>query len=228
MPRQKQAATFNPNLDGAAIPTELAGSVTGSATVTKVAGGVALTLDATSEAQVATLDMGDVLNFDIDDLQSVEITASLDAVPAANVEVGFGVCSAQNDVLDSIAEGAFFKLDAASLAIKAETDDGTTNVDDLATGHTLVAGTKTKFRLNFRDGVNHVVGGNSTAGKSAVQLAIDNGQGNLRPVDLNGTRLDMSAYSAGLQVFAQIAKTSGTVTGVLTIHSICVKYLKES
>lgn len=230
MARIKQAAEFRPNLDGAAIPTELTSSVTGAGppTVTKVAGGIELALEATSEAQVATLNMGDVLNFDIDDITAVEVIASIDAAPAANVEVGFGVCTAQNDVLDDLAAAAMFKLDAASLAIKAETDDGTTDVDDLACGQSMVAGVKHKFRLNFRDGIHSVVGGNSAAGKAAIQLAVDNAQGNLMPVNLNGTRLDMSAHTTGLQFFAQIAKTSGTVVGTLTIHSICVEYLKES
>jgi len=230
MARTKQAVEYRELMVGAAIPTSLATATTetgGSPTVTKAADHVALTLDNTNEAQAAVLYMGDKLCFDIDDLQAVEFIVELDATPGTAVSVGIGVCSAQNDTLDSITEGAFFRLDAGSLAIKVETDDGTNNKDDVATGFTLTAATKTKLRLNFRDGIKANIGSNSTGGKSAIQCAIDNGQGQLRPVNLNGTQLDMSNYSAGLQVFAQIAKASGTATGTLKVYSVKVDHLKD-
>lgn len=228
MSRQKQPVTTELILNGAALPPQLTSTTTetgGSPAVTQGNGSVALTLDATSEPQAAVLYQGDKLAFDIDDLQSVEIVAELDAEPGAEVSVGLGVCSAQNDTLDSIAEGAFFRLDAGSLAVKIETDDGTTDKDDVETGVTLTAATPTKFRINFRDGIQHRVGANSLGGKAAVQFALDNAQGNLRPVNLNGTIMDMSAYSGRLQLFAQIAKASGTAAGTLTIHSIKVEHL---
>ena len=82
-------------------------SAAGSPTVQSVSGGpMELTLDATNEVQNICLYMGDILPFDIDDLIRVEFLAKLSAGLAAQIMGMFGVISARNDTLDTIAEAA--------------------------------------------------------------------------------------------------------------------------
>lgn len=177
-----------------------------SGTPTYVKGGIGgeavLTLASTSEVENVCLHHGDDLNFDIDNLLSVEMrvktVAALD--PATTIVVGMG--SARADDPDAVAANAFFKL-AGSNAIVVETDDGTNDNDDVATGQSLVA-TYRKLVISF------------AAGTSDVRFFVDGAR------VAASTTFDMSGYTAGLQPIFQIQKTADTNTDSLSIDYIKV------
>lgn len=195
----------------------------GSPSVASVSGGsMDLALDATSEVQSATLYQGDILPFDIDDLIRVSFLAKISAALDSSVTAVIGLASAQNADPDAITEAAFFKL-AGSNSLLCETDDGTTNNDDIATGTTLAA-TYKRLVIDFKTGVHSQDPPSlSLGGKSNVLFSVDNGNGSLRRVARN-QRFDMSAYAGNLQLLAQIQKTSGTATGTLSILEAEVEY----
>jgi hypothetical protein len=121
-----------------------------------------LKLASTNEVENVCLHFGDSLDFDIDDLQRVEMRVKLDAVLTTGTELVFGVGSARNDTTDSVAANAWFKMVGASstTAVYVETDDGSVDDDDNDTGETLGTSFK-RFVIDF------------TGGKSDVKFYID-------------------------------------------------------
>lgn len=195
----------------------------GSPTVAPSKDGVVLTIDATSEAQAANLLQGDVLLFDIDDLIRLEgqVKLSTDSL-GSGVEVVFGLAGAYNATLDTIAQSAWFKL-AGSNSVVVETDDGTTDNDDVATGFTI--GTEfRKFAIDFSVGVHsQAPPAASAGGKASVRFFLENSQGQLMPVATN-TNFSMAAYAGGLQLFARVGKASGTDAAAMTIKNLIPEY----
>ena len=166
-----------------------------------------LKLTSTNEVQNVALHFGDSLDFDIDDIQRVEMRVELDVAFTSGSELCFGVGSARNDTTDSVAANAWFKMVGATstTAVVVETDDGVRDNDDVATGQTL--GTTFKeFVIDF------------TGGKNNVKFYIDGQR------VAASTTFDMSGYSAGLQPIVQIQKAANTnVNGVVIdyINVVC-------
>lgn len=178
-------------------PTYTVGGINGEAT---------LAFDSQAEAQNVCLFQSDVLNWDIDLLQSIEmrvkVTAAVAGVLDSATSVAFGLASARNDAIDSIAAHASFRA-IGSNAIVVETDDAVTDLDDKATGASFVSGTYKKFYVDF------------TGGKSNVKFYIDG----VRVAA--ATTFDMSGYTAGLQPYVQLQKTSDA-----NVDSVTVDYVK--
>jgi hypothetical protein len=198
-------------------------SSAGSPTVQGVSGGgLALTLAATSEVENICLYMGDVLPYDIDDLVRVEFIAKCTASLDASIIATFGLGSARADDTDSIATNAMFKL-AGSNSVVCETDDGTTDKDDIATGDTLSTTFK-RFAIDFSEGcLTQSAPSLSLPGKADVRFYMGNANGSLRRVGA-GTQFNMNAATGNLQLFAQLQKTSGTPVATLTILEASVEY----
>jgi hypothetical protein len=174
-------------------------SAAGAPTYTRGTSVATLKLAATSEVENVCLAFGDALGIDIDDLQSIEMRVRLDAVLTTGTELVFGLGSARNDTTDSVTANAWFKMVGATSTtlVVVETDDGTRDNDDVATGVTLGTSFK-KFYIDF------------TGGKSNVEFYIDGVR--VAPA----TTFDMSAYSSGLQPIVQIQKAANTnVNGVI-------------
>jgi hypothetical protein len=174
-------------------------SAAGAPTYTKGTSVATLKLAATSEVENVCLHFNDSLDFDIDDIQRVEMRVALDAVLTTGTELCFGVGSARADTSDSVAANAWFKMVGASSTtlVYCETDDGTRDVDDISSGATLGT-TYKRFVIDF------------AGGKSNVKFLIDG-----QRVAASQT-FDMSAYSSGLQPIIQIQKAANTnVNGVL-------------
>lgn len=164
--------------------------------------GMTITHDNTSEAQNVCLYFGDKLSFDIDDLIEVEFQVKVaQALMNAASSVAFGMIGNRNDAIDSIAQAAIFRLIGASAAVLVESDDGTTDLDDVATGKTL-ATTLKRFVISF------------AAGTRDVRFFIDG-----QPV-AEGTTFNMSAYTGGLQPMLQLQKTAATPTDAVTIEKV--------
>ena len=188
------------------------GSVAGA-----TGGGVVLACDATNEAQNVCLYMGDILPFDIDDIIRCSIVAKVnsDSLNAAT-SLAFGLASARNDAIDSIAEAALFRA-IANNTLVLETDDGTNNNDDQSSGGEVIDDAFQRFDIDFAvDGITKTAPALSTGRKSNLHFFITNSRGSRRRVGA-GISFDMSNYSGGLQLFAQIQKTSSTAADSLTI-----------
>ena len=184
-------------------PTYVKGGIGGEAT---------LTLAATSESENVCLHHGDDLNFDIDLLKRIEFRIKGgQAALGSNSSLAFGMCSARNDAIDSIAEQACVRVVGSddTTAVVCESDDGSNNNDDVATNQVLANSYK-RFVIDF------------AGGKSDVKFYMDNGDGFLSRV-ASATTFDMSNYSAGLQPFVQIQKSTGTDADAVVIDYINIE-----
>lgn len=167
---------------------------------------VFITLASNDEAEVCGYDFGDVLEFDIDNgpvmIAKIKTTA---ITTAEGVVVGLG--AAWNDTLDSNAAHAWFRL-VASMALVVESDDGTNDNNDVATGVTMVAATYTWLKVDATDSAD-VRFYTSSDGLAWTRVAAS-------------TTFDMSNYSAGLQPMFAIVKSGGVTTPTLTVDRISV------
>lgn len=185
-------------------------SSSGSPTYVRSGSNATLTLASTSEVENVCLHFGDVLPFDIDNIQRVELVVSLGAAFTSGSTLVFGVGSARADDPDAVAANAWFKMVGATstTAVYCETDDGVTDLDDKATNQTLGTTAK-RFVIDF------------TGGKSNVRFYMDDSSGNLVPV-CTSTTFDMSGYSAGLQPIIQLQKAANTNVDAVSIDYIQV------
>lgn len=177
----------------AGTPTYTIGGINGEAT---------LAFDSQEEAQNVCLFMSDRLNFDIDLIQRIEMRVKTVASLDSATSLAFGLASARNDAIDSIAAHASFRLIGSNVVV-VESDDAVTDKDDIATGASLVA-TYKRFVIDF------------TGGKSDVKFYIDGAR------VAASTTFDMSGYSAGLQPYVQIQKTSDANTDSVTVDYVYI------
>jgi hypothetical protein len=195
----------------------------GTPTVRSGSGGaMELTLDSTNEAQSAGLYMGNILPYDIDDLIRVTALAKVTALLNAVCTAVIGVASAQNATPDSVAEHAWFRLQGSN-ALLVETDDGTSDNDDVATGFSLST-TYRRLQIDFASGLKTVGPPSaSKGGKAQVLFSVSDDMGSLRPV-ARSTSFDMSAYAGNLQLIAQLQKTANAAVATLSILEFEVEY----
>jgi hypothetical protein len=152
----KYVANENTTAPWAAVETT--GSV---ALVANTANGiVSAAITNADSAQVAALYFGDQLCFSMKYGLIFETRLTFNVLPTTGTEyvhAVFGLASATNATLDSIATNAWFRVVSdAQTALLWETDDGNTDDDDNAAGITLVAGTYHIYRIDCRDLVNGV------------------------------------------------------------------------
>lgn len=198
-------------------------SSAGAPTVLGLAGGgIRLQLEATNEVQNLCLYFGDILSFDIDDIVSASFVVKCAAALNAAESLAFGLAGARNDAIDSIAQAAIFRC-IGNQTVVAESDDGTTDKDDIPTGLTL-GDTWKRFDIDFASRNTTVDPPSVSLGrKSNIEFYGANTLGSKRRV-ASGTRFDMSAYTGGLQPFFQIQKTAATSVGYLDILEVSVEY----
>jgi len=194
----------------------------GSPSVASASGGsMDLSLAVNSEAESAQLYMGDILPYDIDDLVRVEFIAKITGV-GANTIAALGLISATNATLDSIAQNAMFRLEGNNNLL-LETDDGSTDLDDKATGETL-GSTYKRLVIDFSVGTKtQSPPSPSLGGKADVRFFAGDANGRLRAIGRN-VNFDMSAYSGNLQPFARVQKASGADAPVLSLLEVSVEY----
>lgn len=198
-------ATFPTSADPATPWLVADTSAAGTPVYTKGTSEATLTLAATNEVENVCLSFGDALDIDIDDIQRVEMRVKISASTFTSGSIlAFGVGSARNDTLDSVAANAWFRMEGANSTtlVYCESDDGVNDNDDKSSGVTL--GTTFKeFVIDF------------TGGKSNVKFFIDGQR------VASTTTFDMSNYSAGLQPIVQIQKAANTNT-----NGVVVDYVK--
>jgi len=187
----------------AGTPTYTVGGINGEATIA---------FDTQAEIQNVCLYQSDILNWDIDLLNYVEFRVKMgQAAVDATTSMAIGLAGARNDAIDSIAQAALFRVIGAdsTTALVVETDDGTNNNDDVATGTTLINAYK-KLRISFQ------------AGTSDVRFYVDDNR------VAAGTTFDMSNYTAGLQFFCQLQKTSDANANSVVIDYIYAESRREA
>ena len=184
-----------------------------------------MTLASTNEVENLCLYFGDVLSFDIDELVSMYFEAKCTASLDSTTSIAMGMASARNDAIDSIGEAALFRCIGDNNVV-VESDDGTNNNDDIATGMTLGAEWKS-FRIDFATRRTTQEPPSLSLGrKSNIEFSVGNAYQSPRRV-ASGTRFDMSNYSGGLQPFFQIQKTADTNVDSLTIRNLCIEVAQE-
>ena len=184
--------------------TSSSGTPTYATVSPSATGEVALTLASTNEVENVCLSFGDKLCFDIDNIQRFEARVKVSGC-TSGTSIAFGLASARNDDPDALTNHASFRMIGATstTAVFCESDDGTTDKDDIATGATL-ATTYKKFVIDF------------TGGKSNVKFYIDG----VRVAA--STTFDMSAATSSLQPYVQIQKTASVNVDAVTIDYIKV------
>ena len=171
-------------------------------------GGIRFTLDSgQTEVENLCLSFGDALSFDIDDIiRFWFIAKTAVATLDSNTQIAFGMAGARNDAIDSIAQAILFRC-IGSNAIVLETDDGTNDNDDVASGMSLSSSWK-RFEVDLASGITTMSPPRVSKGrKSNLEFSISNPLGSKRRVAPN-TPFDMSNYSGGLQPFIQVQKAS--------------------
>jgi len=167
-------------------------------------GEIALTMAATSEVENVCLSFGDVLPFDIDNLQRFEARVKVSGCTTGTT-IAWGLATARNDTPGSIANRALFRMTGATstTAVTVETDDATTDSGLIATGATLATVYK-EFVIDF------------TGGKSNVKFYIDG----VRVA--SATTFSLAGFSASMQPFFQIQKAANTNVDAITIDYVRV------
>lgn len=185
--------------------TRTAGSPLVAPSASTASGEIVLQLSATNEANVAAVDFGDQVVIDPTKLPVFTCRLKMSAVGVSGTRAVWGLATAYNATLDNIAEMAWFRLEGASLALLAETDDATTDRDDQSTGITMVADTYYHFTIDFSRGTN------------AIDFYVDDALVST----LNATALTTSML---MQPFIAIQKDAagGTGTQFLTVDQVRV------
>jgi hypothetical protein len=203
---RSQVLTTTSGMNGWAIADT---SSAGTPTYTTVnGGGLTATLASTSEVENVCIYQKDILTFDINELQFIEMLVKVGSISSAT-SLAFGLAGARSDTLDSVAQNCWFRMEGGTSTsnVVVETDDGTTDNDDVATGATLSTTLKL-FRIEF------------FAGVSDIRFFIDNAR------VASGTTFSMSAYTGALQPFIQLQKTAATSTPSVTIAKVKIQYSK--
>ena len=204
--QRAQALTTTPTENGWTI--EATGSTPTYLCVTENGGAMELTLTSTSEAQRAGMFHNDVLTLDLAHLKSMWWIAKVAAV-GSNTVVALGLGNARNNDEDAIGVSAWFKIEGATSTsnVVVETDDGTNDNNDVATGDTLAAVYK-KMLIDFTNGL------------ADVRFFMDGAR------VASGTTFDMSNITAGqnVQPLALDYKASSADVPVVTIAQYGVTY----
>lgn len=204
-----QAFTTTPGQNGWTIADTSSSGTPTYLCVTEDGGAAKLTLASTSEVENVCLYQNDVLPLDLAMLQSIEFIAKAPVVTSSATTITFGLCTARNDDPDATTVNAQFKLDGSvsTSAVVVETDDGTSDLDDKATGKTLDT-TYRSYKIDFTNGLANVrffIDGERVADSTTFTLAnITSGQ--------------------NVQPFVQIQKTSSADVSSIQIARISAMY----
>lgn len=187
--------------------TSAAGAPT-MTTATADGGMMVTTLAADNEVENMCLYANDVLMFDLAKIQHFWAIAKVASISNTTV-CTMGLGSARADDEDTVATNLFFKIEGATSTsnVVCESDDGTTDNDDKATGTTLST-TEKKFHIDLTEGL------------SDVRFYIDDAR------VASSTTFDISSVTSGqnVQPIFQLSKTASTSAPVLTLYQVGIQY----
>lgn len=166
-----------------------------------------------SEVQVVTLYWGDEQCIGYNKSPVMISRVKVPATPSAANFLVWGLGSAQADTEDSVTINAWMRLEAASLAVKLETDDGTTDSDD-KTGFTAVADTwyETMVAVGPTGIVTFFYRNAATPSSLGPWIA------------LAPQTFTIAAGTTNLQPYVQLRKSSGTTTDTFLMDYIDVSW----
>lgn len=181
--------------------TSAAGTPTYAVNSPSSGGEFQMAFSSTNEVQNLCLSHNDKLSFDIDDIESVIWRVKMgQALLNAASSVFFGIGSARNDTIDTIASQASFRLIGADSVIYLETDDGVNDVDDYSSGQSL-SSTYKDLVISFAEE------------KRKPRFFVDG-----IPVG-TGRTFDMTNYTGSFQPMVQLQKTASTATDGIFLKS---------
>ena len=162
-----------------------------------------LHLAADDEAEDVVLDHNDNMNFDVGNGLIFETKIDMAVSPGTGVVAVLGMAGPHNLDKDTVANAAWFRMDA-SLVLKVESDDTTNNNDDVATGVTAVAGTYNVFRIDFTTitDVKFFIDGVRVAASTTFDMS------------------NLSAAEQQMQPYFSLDKASGTGLGDMNIDYV--------
>lgn len=173
--------------------------------------GMKLTLANNSEAEIVDMHHNDVLQFDVDQIKVADFWVKVAGIDSVTTLV-FGLAGARNNTPDTVAQNCWFRIEGGTSTsnVVCETDDGTTDYDDKATGVTLSSTFKI-FRIDM------------TNQKSDIRFFAGDSLGNLQRVAAS-TTFTLAAYTGQLQPYIQVQKASGTGVPSISIRRIRISY----
>ena len=183
------------------------------ASVTPAANGeIKVTLTNDNNSQYCVLYQGDDLPYYLSQIDQIEFIAKVSGIDSVTT-LCFGLASALNATPDSVSTLAWFRMEgsASTSNVVVETDDGTTDNDDKATGTTL-SSTFKRFTIDFTNGLSDVrfyIDGNRVASSTTFSLAA-------------------ASSTQSVQPYIHLAKASGTGTPSITIDRVEILYRKSS
>jgi hypothetical protein len=195
------SATFPTSADPATPWMVADTSSSGTPTYVRNASNAVLTLASTSEVENVCLYHGDALSFDIDELQHVELRVKVSGCTSGTI-ISWGMASARNDDPTAMTALALFKMTGATSTtdVTVETDDNVTDTAPVSSA-TSLSTTFKRFGINFCD-------------KRDVKFFIDG----VRVAA--STTFSMNGYTAGLQPFIQIQKSSSANADAVTVDYV--------
>lgn len=180
-----------------------------------------LLISNTSEVGDVTLYWGDQQNIDSDQEPVLICRVKTSAIGAAADSTCWGFASARNAIQDSVANNAWFKLAGASLALKLESDDASTDNDDKAattedgTAITLTAATWYEFKISMAA----ADGASATDVRFFYRATLGGDWSRV----ISGTTTFKFGADIAAQPYFQCEKTSGTTTPDLSIdYAHCI------
>lgn len=185
-------------------------AVTGAAppTAASAGGKLALALTSAEQAQNMCVYWGDDLGLPIADIRYVRMWAGLSVTLTTNVQASFGLASARNDTIGTIANRALFRVVGAatpSKALKISSDDGTHESSDVAANTDVAVDALRRYDIDFASGLDDV--------RFHCEMGPQKLLRRVRP-DL---KFDLSAQTGGFQPYFQIQKASSTEVGALWV-----------
>jgi len=175
---------------------------------TEDGGSVTLTLVNTNEAEIVTLYQNDVLMYDPDDVSNFWWVAKVSGIDSTTTLV-MGMATEQNDTADSVAEHVWFRMEGATstTALVVETDDATTDNNDVATGTTL-SSTYKRLLVDLSQGLTD------------VRFYVDGAR------VASGTTFSINSIASGhnMQPFVQLQKSGGTGTPAVQLAQWGITY----
>jgi hypothetical protein len=195
------SATFPTSADPATPWLIVDTSAAGTPTYVRNASNAVLTMTSTSEVQNLCLSHGDALSFDIDDMLSAEFRVKVTGCTTGTT-ISWGMASARNDTPASMTALALFQMVGATSTtdVTVETDDNVTDTAPVSSA-TALSTTFKRFVIDFSN-------------KRDIKFYIDG----VRVAQ--STTFTMNGYTAGLQPFIQIQKTSSANTDAVTVDYV--------
>jgi hypothetical protein len=177
-------------------------------------GALVVALNATNEAQVNGVFMGDVLPFRIQDVNHIRVRVAADDF-GAGVSAVFGVIAAANDTIASITERLLWRIDADN-AVHVDWRNGGTGASGSELGTTFK-----EFVFDLQAGVlmRSPREAGSVGRRADVLAQMSGSNGQLKPV-LRNKIITLAAYAGNVQPFIQIQKAAGTGAGAIYVESM--------